>query len=323
MARGRSLLWLGILLSLASAASWLAREFEWGTPGIQSAWRPLTGFAAVAFALWGLFLLTAQALRTKRPDAARSLIHLQTVVSAIVALLALSAALGGLQSALVGVGLVGFGLTLALQRPILALAGWASLVVGGSARVGDRIRVGDLQGDVLDVTLFSTRLWEIGGAESNTPGRATGRIVTVSNAVFLEQAVANATSDTPTVFDEFVVNVAFEADLNLAKQLLETVGADVLDLAKHQQLAKKYAKLTQGLAMEKHFPHAPFVLMESKPSWMDLRLRYLVDAREAARVQTHLTEAWTAASAPHAEVLPQVYPRSQPQAIGPDGRARP
>ncbi len=319
--RGRSLLWLSLFMGAGAAASYAASEARWGPATFRVAWPMLLGTAVAALVVWSFFLAAHTFLQRRHPGSARSLVHLQTIASAIVAIIAIIALMGGFQTVIVGLGLVGFGLTLALQRPILSVAGWGVLVFGGSVRVGDRIRVGDLAGDVLDISLFSTRLWEVGEASSATPNRPTGRMVTVSNAVFLEKPVANATSDTPVIFDEFVVNVAFESDLQLAEELLRQAGQQVLQADHHARMATTYRRLTKGLAMEADFPDQPIVLAESKPSWMEYRLRYLVDARRAGRTQSALTKAWTDLTTGEADI-PQVYPRSQPQAIGPDGRAR-
>ncbi len=319
MAR-RTLEWLAALFwamtGLAAAWSWAARREALPPPpvAVTSNTTVLLAAALATTALAIMFRLMAAALR-RRSEAGRSLGQLQIVASAIAVVVVVIGLLGDFSTALVSVGLVGFGLTLALQRPLLSLAGWATIFFGGMFREGDRIQVGDIQGDVLSVTLFTTRLWEIGAL-----GRPTGRILTVSNAQFLEEPVANATNDTAIVFDEFVVNVAFEADLDLAKRLLAEAGDDVLDPSRHQELAKTYRKLTKGLRMEAVFPDRPFILMESQPSWMDLRLRYLVDARKASTVRTQLTAAWATKTAPHGDAIPPVYPRSQPMRIGGDGR---
>ncbi len=317
--RGRSLLWLAVFLAAGAALSWAAGEAGRGPASLRGAWPTLAGSAAFALGVWLLFLGAHAVAKRSHPHAARSLVHLQTLASAIVAVLALGAVVGGFQTALVSLGLVGFGLTLALQRPILSMAGWASLVFGGSVRVGDRIRVGDLTGDVLDITLFTTRLWEVGQPGSPTPGRPTGQVVTVSNAVFLEKAVANATGDTPIVFDEFVVNVAFESDQALARRLLQDVGAQVVNPDQHQQMARTYRRLTRGLSLEANFPDKPFILAESKPSWMEYRLRFLVDARAAGRVQSRLTDAWNEATARHPEQIRPIFNRTQTQRIDADG----
>lgn len=321
------LAWLLALLTVAAAGAAVAR---WGLATLRIdpspallryalLVEPLVGAWFLALLLFvGLSTARATLRRTGRPT--RALRPLQTAAIVVVLFVLVAGLVGDLSTTLISLGLVGFGLTIALQRPILAVAGWATIFLGAMFREGDRIEVGELAGDVLAVNLFTTRLWEVGAPDSRTPGRPTGRIRTVSNALFLEQPVANATSDTPTVFDEFVVTVPFESDLELAKRLLHRVGQEVLDPAHHERLSSTYRRLTRGLSMEAVFPDQPVLLMESMPSWMELRLRYLVDARSAAAVRAGLTEAWQAASAEHPEALPTVYPRVQPQAIGADGR---
>lgn len=318
--RRRTLIWLALLFwsVTAVAAGWVAAAGRGlvGTPP-HAVTSNVAVLLAAALATTGLAVLfrVMEGTLAKKREAGRSLGQLQVVAAAVAVVVVAIGLLGDFSTALASVGLVGFGLTLALQRPLLALAGWATIFFGGMFREGDRIQVGSISGDVLSVTLFTTRLWEIGNS-----GRPTGRIMTVSNAQFLEDPVANATNDTAIVFDEFVVNVAFEADMNLAKQLLQEAGDAVLDPSQHQALAKTYRKLTKGMRMEAVFPDRPFILMESQPSWMDLRLRYLVDARKASAVRTMLTEAWAAKSSQHGDSIPPVYPRSQPMRIGGDGR---
>ncbi len=321
--RGQALLFIGGLLLLSGLIAWLAGHYEKGPAALHGAYRPLLGTAALAFIIWIVFqVLGAVLARTGSPLGATNLAHLQSVAAVFVVLVTAGALMGGLQAAILSLGLVGFGLTLALQRPILALAGWATLVFGGSVREGDRIQVGDVEGDVLDINLFTTRMWEVGSPGSPTPGRPTGRIRTLSNAAFLEDAVANSTSDTATVFDEFVINVAFESDQDLARQVLVDVGRSVVDDDIHKQMAVAYRRMTKGLTIEAEFPDAPFVLAESKPSWMEYRLRYLVDARKAGRVQSALSQAWLDASAAHPDKLLAIYPRMQQMAIQGDGTPR-
>lgn len=323
----RGLAWLLALLTVAAAGAAVAR---WGLSTVRIDPSPtLLRYALLVeplVAAWFLALLlfigltTARATLRRSGRPTRSLAPLQTAAIVVVLVVLVAGAVGDFSSTLISLGLVGFGLTIALQRPILAVAGWATIFFGGMFREGDRIHVGDLAGDVLAVNLFTTRLWEMGQPESATPGRPTGRVRIVSNAVFLEQPVANATSDTPTVFDEFVVTVSFESDLALAKRLLHRVGEEVLDPAHHERLSRTYRRLTQGLSMEAVFPDKPVLLMESMPSWMELRLRYLVDARGAATVRARLTEAWQAATEEHPDGILTVYPRVQPQPIGASGR---
>jgi len=285
--------------------------------------------ALVALGLFVVFRGLTLGL-ARRGIAATALRPLETIVAAFVAAIVVIAVFADRTTALASLGLVGFGLTLALQRPILSIAGWTVLRFGRLFREGDRIEVNGIVGDVLEITVFHTRIWEIGSTSSPLPWggsvsplRPTGRIVSISNATFLEQAVANASAEVPWVFDEFAVSVAYEGDRRLAEQLLRDVATRVIDRSAHAEAARRYAELTRHLPIDVEFPDAPVIIASLEVSWIELRLRYLVDVRRRSIVRTALALAWQEATEAHADALPNVYPRAQPMAVGADGRPKP
>lgn len=325
--RAASLAWLALSLAVFAGATgalrWALDDGRLASTPLREqvadGFPPLAAAAVLAGASW-LALRGAHATLRRRGRPTRSLGQLQTMAAAVVVFVALAGLVGDASTVLISLGLVGFGLTLALQRPILALAGWATIFFGGMFREGDRIQVGDLEGDVLEITLFTTKLWEIGERGGRSPGRPTARIRTLSNAMFVEQPVANATSDTAIVFDEFAVTVGYEADLALARRLLGETAEEVVDPRWHEEAARAYEQLTRGMPMEASFPKEPLILLSLAENRIELRLRYLVEARAAARVRTRLAETWQGRTAAHRERLPQGSPR-QAQAVDAAGRA--
>lgn len=233
----------------------------------------------------------------------RSLSALESVAALVVVIVLLALTFGSFAGTILSLGLVGFGLTLALQRPILAVGGWIAILFTRLFRVGDRIEVDKMHGDVLEINLFNTRLWEVDGAT----GRPTGRVLSMSNAVFLEKPVANATADAPDVFDEFVVTVAYGSDVRAAEALLRGVGGTVIDAASQRQRAAAYARVAEELPIDAEFPDAPIILVTLAPGGIELRLRYLVDARRRSATRTALSEAWLVALGERAgEPVPRV-----------------
>ncbi len=65
-------------------------------------------------------------------------------------------------------GLATAGLAFAMQEVIGALAGWVNILSGRIYRIGDRIEVGGVRGDVIDIAPLRTKLMEI-GASSDDP----------------------------------------------------------------------------------------------------------------------------------------------------------
>jgi len=251
MARdGRILLVSTLLLALAAVATfvlpWAFPDAPVGVRDVVAAARgPAAWGAAVGLALWLAVRALGRVL--SRRDARRAIAITRPAegVATVIVLAFLFIATGGsVGSALLSLGLVAFALTLALQRPILSLAGWASVRFGGLFQEGDRIEVNGMVGDVLQVGIFKTSLWEVGTPSSPLPAggasaplRLTARVVHVANAVFLEHPVANATGDVSTVFDEFVVSVAYEADWRFAETLLREVADECLDASAHAEAA--------------------------------------------------------------------------------------
>ncbi len=328
----------GFLVVLAAVAAGL--KWALGEQHVPSA-KGLVVFAGLAWPFFvgavgaGVLALVFRAVAAglRRRSAGRgvgTLRPLETVAALGVALLLTIGVAGDAGTAFLSLGLVGFALTIAFQRPILSLAGWLAIRFGRLFREGERIEVAGIAGDVIEITLFSTRLWEVGSPNSPlamgaalSPMRPTGRIVHLSNATFLEQAVANATSDISFVFDEFEVAVAYEADWRLARSLLEDVSRRVLDPQTHARAAADYERLVMNLPTPPgEFPREPVVNMRLLDSWIELRLRYLVDVRGRAVARTKLAEAWQEASGAHPDKLPNVYPRVQRMEVGADGRPR-
>src|SRR5205807_5960407 len=80
-------------------------------------------------------------------------------------------------------GLLTAGIAVALQNVILSIAGYFFLIGRYGVRVGDRVNINGVTGDVVDIGLVRLQLMEL------TPGpapRPTGRVVAFSNAVVFQ-----------------------------------------------------------------------------------------------------------------------------------------
>lgn len=93
------------------------------------------------------------------------------------------------------IGLAAAGLAFAMKEVVGAFAGFVNIQTGRIFRVGDRIQMGGVHGDVIDITPLHTRLMEIGSAEDHSTwvrGRQhTGRVVAVSNKATFTEPVCN------------------------------------------------------------------------------------------------------------------------------------
>jgi hypothetical protein len=93
-------------------------------------------------------------------------------------------------TAVVSFGLISLILGFALQRPITSFIGWVYILVREPYRIGDRIKIGDATGDVIDLGYFDTTLWEFGGEYLSTD-HPSGRVIKFPNSSVWDTPVYN------------------------------------------------------------------------------------------------------------------------------------
>ncbi|MFW6434770.1 MAG: mechanosensitive ion channel family protein [Halovenus sp.] len=186
-------------------------------------------------------------------------------------------------------GIVGFAVTFALQQPLFSLIGWLYIMIKQPYNVGDRVKIEDSKGDVVEVDFFVTTLWEIGG-DLVTSNQPSGRVITLPNSVVLSAHVYNYSyREFPHVWNELTVQVAYETDLEFARQLMIDEADDYL--GDEMELAiERYRKRLAETPVELEVGERPTVNVTQSESWVKLTLRYLVHPRRGQRVRNELYE---------------------------------
>jgi len=183
------------------------------------------------------------------------------------------------------VGLVGAGLMIALQSPIMNLAGWMFIVIRKPFNVGDRIEINGVAGDVIDIRFFQFTLNEIGNWVA--ADQSTGRIIHVPNGEIFKASQANYDQGFSHVWDEINLRVTFDSDWKKAKQLCEKIvndHAEELSFSAKRKLleaSKKFMIFYSNLT--------PFVYTSVEDYGIKLTMRYLTLPKKR-RVAQH--EIW-------------------------------
>ncbi|AHG03491.1 small mechanosensitive ion channel protein MscS [Halobacterium sp. DL1] len=191
--------------------------------------------------------------------------------------------------ALVSLGVAGVAISLALQQPLLSLLGWVYVMTKQPFQVGDRVRIDESKGDVIDVDYLVTTLWEINGelVSSNQP---SGRHITVPNSVVLTSHVVNFSRDEfPFVWNELSVQVSYETDLEFTQELLRETTEEHLGETMHREVARFREQLAET-PVELEVQDRPSVNIAQNESWVELRVRYLVSPKRAQRTRNELYE---------------------------------
>ncbi len=236
---------------------------------------------------------------------------------------ALSVVAGDIRALVGSFGLIGLALSWSLQTPIESFTGWLLNSFQGYYRIGDRIRVGEVFGDVYRIDFLTTTVWEIGTPYQTGFVQAeqpTGRMVTFPNNEILSGTVINLTGDFPYVWDELAVSVANESDMRLAMDVLEKVATDLLGNYMIAP-ARSYGQLLKKAGLDDDTPEKPQVFLSMEDSWSNITIRYLVGARERRKWKSELSFRVTQELNKEVyinRIIP-VYPRQQLQFINPEG----
>lgn len=257
--------------------------------------------AAVLLALYAVYRLALRALT--RPDTSKRRAHTtRNVLRLVFSVVGLVAAAGVVTEQWVGllfsVGVVGFAITFALQQPLLSLLGWVYIVIKQPYNVGDRVKIDDAKGDVIDVDFLVTTLWEINGELVSTH-QPSGRIITVPNSVVLSREVYNYSwMQFPYIWNELPVQVAYETDLAFARETMRRVADDYLG-DEMEENVERYREILAKTPVELDVGGRPTVNVKLQDSWVELRLRYLVEPTGGTRVRNELYERVLAALNEH------------------------
>jgi small-conductance mechanosensitive channel len=191
----------------------------------------------------------------------------------LVAILLLSAASSQVARLSVAIAAIGAAAVFALQEVIASIAGWIALSFGGFFRPGDRIELGGIKGDVIDIGVLRTTLMEIGAWVDGD--QYSGRMVRVANSFVFKQPVFNYSAEFPFVWDEIKLPVRYGSDLELAKKLiLDAAEAEVGGYTEASQDSWKH--VTRRFMIEQARIE-PRVTVKATDNWMGMTLRYITD----------------------------------------------
>src|SRR5512136_1054353 len=131
----------------------------------------------------------------------------------------------------VAVPILAAGLAVALQKYTASFFGYFVINFSRIYSPGDRIRIGNIKGDVRWVGLIHTTLEEV-GEDEKLGGELTGRILHVPNLIILDQPVLNYSKDytvhekavtSDFMFDEVRIPLTTDSNVARASQVLESI----------------------------------------------------------------------------------------------------
>ena len=196
---------------------------------------------------------------------------------------------------------VAAAIVLATKELIMCISGSLLRGSAGSFSVGDRIEVGAHRGDVIDVTLLTTRLVEIGPGQ--TTHQHTGRTIALPNSLFLTQPVINESYTDEFVLHVFTIPIA-------ATDSWETAEAQLLDAANEEcgefldDAKRHFDQMVGRHALEAVQVDPRVSIRKSEPGRIDLVVRVPAPARRKGRVEQAILRRFLKANSERSQDIP-------------------
>lgn len=189
--------------------------------------------------------------------------------------------LGGLT---VAFGVAGAGIAFALQEVIASFAGWLAIMFGGFYKSGDRVQLGGIKGDVMDIGVLRTTIMETGQWVDGD--LYNGRIVLIANSFVFKEPVFNYSGDFPFLWDEIKIPIQYGSNYDKTKEILLNVGQNIVgELRESSKL--KWEELQNKYRLE-DAQIEPTVSLIANDNWVEFTLRYVVSYKKRRVTKTEL-----------------------------------
>jgi len=173
----------------------------------------------------------------------------------------------------VAFGVAGAGIAFALQEVIASIAGWVAVSFGNFYSVGDRVQLGGIIGDVIDVRVLRTTIMETG--QWVKADLYNGRIVRVANSFVFKEPVFNYSGNYPFLWDEITVPVKYGSDYKQAREIMQRIASE--ELGHHIPAAREILKEMVNKYRIEDARIDPMVTLIANDNWLEFTVRYVTD----------------------------------------------
>jgi small-conductance mechanosensitive channel len=211
------------------------------------------------------------------------------IVGLVAVLIAVSVLFVNWYAALTALGIGSIIIGLSVQTPMTSFIGWIYILVRRPYRVGDRIKIDDATGDVIDVSYIDTTLWEFGGQYLSTD-HPSGRVIKFPNSKVLNSMVYNYSWPLfPYIWNEIKFQIAYQSDLQFVAKTMERVVEEEIGEEMEERVGVYRDLLAKTPVDELEVRAHPRVFFRvDEVTWIDVIVRYVVPPREAGAVKTRL-----------------------------------
>jgi small-conductance mechanosensitive channel len=184
-------------------------------------------------------------------------------------------------------GFITAGIAVGLQAVLLSVAAYFFIIGRYGIRVGDRISVAGITGDVVDIGLVRLYLMELAG--TGLDFYPTGRIVVFSNSVLFQTGTPlfKQIPGTEYTWHEVMVTMGMDGNHKAVQEKLMATVNEVYSQYKHE-IERQHAGIERRVDIQIEAPH-PEARLQFVDAGLELMVRYPVDIRRAPDIDETVT----------------------------------
>ncbi len=290
---------LGITAILFLICGALYFLLGWKQLPISRIYIPLAQKIVLAVMFIFLVLLTTRILKnvfSRKIASKATVFNFNRVADLLATLLILAIILSLLfanwYAAMVSFGIISLILGFALQNPITSFFAWLYILIRKPFEIGDRIRIGDVYGDVINVSYIDTTLWEFNG-DYLSGDHPSGRIIRFANSKVFNEYVYNYSWPLfPFIWNEFSLYISYESDFKFTSATIKRIVETEIGEAMVRRV-KRFKKILADTPVDEvDVNEYPSVILKAhNNTWIEVIVRYLVEPKNSGHVKNKLFDA--------------------------------
>jgi len=184
-------------------------------------------------------------------------------------------------------GLITAGLAVAMQSVLVSIVGYFFLIGKYGIRIGDRVQIGEVTGEVIEVGLVRLYLMELGGHGTLPP---TGRVVAFANSIVfsVSSGLFKQLHGVNLVWHELVITLPEGVDVVEAKKRLT---AAVNDACKdyREEIVRQSQEIQRTTVSDSGGDIQPRVQLNYSAAGVEAHIRYPVHSQHAAEIDERVS----------------------------------
>src|SRR6202140_5031957 len=185
-------------------------------------------------------------------------------------------------------GLITAGLAVAMQSVLVSIVGYFFLIGKYGVRVGDRVQIGNVTGEVIDLGLVRMHLMEL---SPQGPLGATGRVVAYANSIVFQPS-GGLFKQIPGVdfaWHETTVSLPAGCDYAALKDKLMTAVSEVVKEF-HEEIVRQTKQIEKTTASSSVGSATPQVQLHFSTTGVDALVRYPVQLQHEAEIDERVSK---------------------------------